>query len=134
MYQYYIRELECPTNINYPQTIRNESILLSNDGLYKTYKSELYKYKLNCKSSEEVLIDNYILLVNNINWKRTKTNNIPFLHEQLRNITYHEYIIHPKVRFIIEKREKKMIDFYFQSNENTSIIQNEIASFLSHVK
>ena len=137
MFQYYIKEL---TDINpqrlankYPHITREESIIFSNDGMYKIYKNKIYKYKLTSANSQSIpqFINNYTLLINKNHWKREITYNIPFVNEGIQHIIFIEYTIHPKLKFIIEKMGPKIIDFYFQSNENHNIIKNEMASFLS---
>ena len=142
MFYYYIKELvNIDTNIIknlYPTLIREESLILSKDGIYKTYNNKIYKYKLISNNSERIpqFIDNYTLLVNRNNWKREIIYNIPFIHQKIQNLKCIEYKIHPKLKFIIEKIDNNVVDFYFQSNEHydNSIIKVEIASFLSQLK
>lgn len=142
MYKYYIEQLiNINTNILdnlYSNTKRDEKIIISKKGMYKIYKDKLYKYKLYINNSTIIynFLEQYTLLLNQEHWKRVDIlYNIPFIHHILSmNIT--EYIIHPKVKFIVEKRNGMINDYYFLSSENhdSFIIKQEIGSFLSQLK
>ena len=142
MYYYYIKEFLSDDLWRvigkYPQTTITKKIIVSNDGLYKIYNNNIYKYKLVTTNSEIVseFIGKYTLLVNQIIWKKEITYKIPFIQQGIQNITFVEYNIHPKIKFIIEKMDNEIIDFYFQSNISYQdhIIKNELTTFLSLLK
>ena len=140
MFHYYIKELSyIDTNRipdKYQSIVRIEPTIFSNDGKYKAYNNKIYKYKLVSTHSETIsqFIDDYTLLVNKNHWKREITYNIPIINQGTLHIYFIEYKIHPKLKFIIEKVDNSIYDFYFQSTEHYDDIKNEISSFLSFLK
>ena len=142
MFHYYIREFSSndiwKVVDKYPHTIKEKKIIVSKDGMYKIHNDNMYRYKListNCDSVSE-FVGKYTLLVNQFVWKKEIIYKIPFLQQGIQYITFDEYIIHPKIKFIIEKMNNKIIDFYFKSNlsYHTHIMKEELTSFLSLLK
>jgi len=130
-YKYYIEEINI-NNIPYKSISEmkennfhshiNENILLSDDGLYKYYKTDLYKHII---SSPEInCIDNYLnkfsLIYSKNNWYKIKNiiPNIPFNHSYL-NIDKHIFKISPKstTSLNIEYLDQSVHDIYFLSTE-----------------
>ena len=85
-------------------------------------------------NSFEKQIGSYILYINEYQWKKEKTYHIPFDYLGMRDITFIEYIIDTKVKFIIEEFNKKRLDFYFESYELSDNVYDHIVSFLSSIK
>ena len=140
MYYYHIKEfnisdLDNLNNISYSYTKQNETILLSKMGLYKMYNDNIYKCKLNNIDSCITSVNEYVIMVSQINWKREINYQIPF---DVKKIIIEKtiYNINKKLSFIIERIDKKINDFYFISKEHfiNHMIKDEISSFLSQLK
>lgn len=140
MVQYYIKELShidtSRISNKFSHISRIEPTIFSKDGKYKVYNNKIYKYKLVSTHSEIIpqFIDNYTLLTNKNHWKREITYNLPFINQGILYISFVEYNIHPKLKFIVEKIEDNIHDFYFQSKEHYDNIKSDISSFLSFLK
>jgi len=140
MFHYYIKELSYidthRISNKFSHISRIEPTIFSNDGKYKVYNNKIYKYKLVSTNSEIIsqFIDKYTLLVNKNHWKREITYNLPFMNQGILYINFVEYDIHPKLKFIVEKIDDTIHDFYFQSKEPYDNIKSEMSSFLSFLK
>ena len=134
MFRIYTDFFPRSTLVNYSPSQHTETIIFSKNGKYIIYKDELYKNKLVNITSFEKQMGSYILYINEYQWKKEKTHHIPFDYLGMRDITFIEYIIDAKVKFIIEEINKKMVDFYFESYELSDNVCDQIVSFLSSIK
>ena len=117
---------------------KKEDILLTNDGLYKYIKNDLYCFKINNNNNESV-INNYISNINIIKtdnlWKKIfLSNQLPYEHFKMGITTYTFFPYDKKVfKFIIEIYENDKIDYYFETNEDDEksfFFKESISSFL----
>jgi len=117
---------------------KKEHILLTNDGLYKYIKNDLYCFKINNNNNESI-INNYISNINIIKtdnlWKKIfLSNQLPFEHFKMSITTYTFFPYDKKeFKFIIELYENDKIDYYFETNENDEksfFLKESISSFL----
>ncbi len=117
---------------------KKEDILLTNNGLYKYIKNNLYCFKINTNDNETV-INNYI---NNINiiktdnlWKKIFiSNQLPYEHFKMGITTYIFFPYDKKeFKFIIELYQNDKVDYYFETNEDDEksfFLKENISSFL----
>ena len=115
----------------------DENWILTNEGLYKYVKNNLFKYKLDLtiEDTPEKYGD---IMVRNMHWKKYSEEwNIPLSHDIVK-IKKVEYKLHEKslTSFIIEYLENKIHDYYFESRENIDnySLKEDINSFLSMLK
>ena len=134
--KYYISELE---NIDIDKltnsTVHNQRRILAKDGLYKTVKGDVYKFKL--IDDGIVVFKNYIndytLIQSKHYWKKyRKTNHIPY-HGIIQDIEYLKYGSTFSTLFVVEKIDGEIVDFYFESKEDPQhiLFKRDISSFLS---
>lgn len=111
--------------------------LLTDEGLYKMNGDDLWLYKLMDNGSFAInnYIENYTLAGSNHYWKKTKKSYRIPIHNKIQTIVVEIYKHSPKsnTKFIIEKNNNKIIDFFFESKENPDnlSLKEDIASFLS---
>ena len=122
--------------IPYRKEIKKEKWILSNEGFYKYFKGDLWKFKI--KFNDNPIIKNDILISSNFHWnKNNKSYNIPILHE-IVDVEIIKYKLHPKSStvFIIEQLNDKINDYYFISNKNIDdySLKEDINSFLLILK
>ena len=122
--------------IPYRKEIKKEKWILSSEGLYKHFKSDLWKFKI--KFNDNPIIKNDSLISSNFHWDKTNISyNIPILHE-IVDIEIIKYKLHSKSStvFIIEQLNDAINDYYFISNKNIDdySLQEDINSFLLMLK
>lgn len=115
----------------------DENWILTNEGLYKYVKNNLFKYKLDLtiEDTPEKYGD---IMVRNMSWKKYSEEwNIPLSHDIVK-IKKVKYKVHEKssTAFIIEYMENEIHDYYFESVENIDnySLKEDINSFLSMLK
>lgn len=118
--------------------IIKEKQILTQEGIYKYLKNQLFKFKLvlcnkNCEPPVKKVIQS-----SNFQWvKYDNVYNIPVLHTII-DIDIEKYKLNPKssTTFIIEKMDGMINDYYFESNEqlDNHSFKEDINSFLSLVK
>ena len=136
--RYYVLELK---NIRedalkkYNSTINKTKKIITNDSIIKEYKNELYRYKL-IDNHKDKIIKNYIndwtLAATDFYEKRIeKIFHIPF-ENTLIELDIKKYFIGPKTNFVIEKKDGRLQDFYFESKDDADSfsLREDIGSFL----
>ena len=115
-----------------------EKILLTDYGLFKYIKDDLYCFKLSnlCETANlNNYIDNINLIKTNDLWKKTLlTNKIPYNNAELTQTTY-TFLPYEKkdFKFIIEMYDNGKIDYFFETyekDENNFFLKENIESFL----
>ena len=124
------------------QTIQEQQIL-TQEGLFKYIKNQLFKFKLTLKenideNSASCIINKSTILLSNFQWEKyDDMYNIPVIHNII-NIKIDKYKLHPKSStiFFIETVNGDINDYYFDSRENIDnyFLQEDINSFLSLIK
>jgi len=119
----YIKELKTISEIkNYDCSVKEETLILSKYGLQKISKNDLYLYKIsNNLETANFKIDKYNFL------------RIPYEYDIIKMQKF-EYLINTKLKFIIEKINNNINDFYFVSHGEPFLFKNNISSFLSQLK
>lgn len=105
----------------------NITKILSKRGWMKVENDEIYLYKL----GEDESYQQSKLFITKNNWRKMKFPelSIPFENHILKiNVT--EYNFYDNLKFIIEKVNDKIYDYYFKTNK----INKEIISFLLNLK
>ena len=117
----------------------NKKIFLGFNGFYEYINNVLFKFKINTGD------DGKIEKINNTNIYCTKkgiikfesVNQIPYEHE-MKNIQKNIYKTsdNSKNKFVVELIDKKVCDYYFESNEEfeNKSLQEDIITFLSKLK
>ena len=142
--KHYLAELHILPYINSKDLHKKESvrkIILCEDGEYRLIKKQLYKHKFYNEipdSTTHKYIDHYTLQSSeNKLIQCEQTFRIPYEHI-LFAITRIEYTLHPQSQtlFVIEKIDKKMTDFYFESPHDSmhQSLKEDIISLLSYLK
>jgi len=132
----YIKELKTIPEIkNYDCSVKEETLILSKYGLQKISKNDLYLYKIsNNLETANFKIDKYNFLINKNPWiKKCKFLRIPYEYDIIKMQKF-EYLINTKLKFIIEKINNNINDFYFVSHGEPFLFKNNISSFLSQLK
>ncbi len=121
------------------QTIYTDSLLLTKHGFYKYIGDELYKYKISMDKKEDIVLKKYIqnidFIINRNQWiKKDKEFRLP-TESVVVYLETHVFLLSSKskTKFIIEKLEDNILDYYFTSKENPDhhSLKEDIASFLS---
>ena len=123
----------------YHFSVRKEQRLLTSYGYYKYIKDELYKFKICMDEDNSFCKKKYI---NNIDFKITKKHWIKVEKEYslpidnaILPLEIYIFSPHPKskTKFIIEKWDGKVHDYYFTSKEefDNHSLKEDITSFLS---
>lgn len=115
-----------------------EKILLTDSGLFKYIKNDLYCFKLS-NLCETAILNNYIDNINIIKtnnlWKKTLiTYQIPYDNIELTQTTY-TFLPYEKkdFKFIIEMYDNGKIDYFFETyekDENNFFLKENIETFL----
>ena len=117
----------------------NKKIFLGFNGFYEYINNVLFKFKINTGD------DDKIEKINNTNIYCTKkgiikfesVNQIPYEHET-KHIQKNIYKTSndSKNKFVVELIDKKVCDYYFESNEEfeNKSLQEDIITFLSKLK
>ena len=136
--RYYVLELKNireDTLKKYNSTINKTKKIITNDSIIKEYKNELYRYKL-IDNHKDKIIKNYIndwtLAATDFYEKRIeKIFHIPF-ENTLIELDIKKYFIGPKTNFVIEKKDGRLQDFYFESKDDADSfsLREDIGSFL----
>jgi len=139
----YLEELTLPSvnDKNLYKEIENNKIILSSDGEYRIINNNLYKYCIGKDKKDEIFpnyLEKYTLLASGSEFiRRELSSHIPYEHI-IQEIQLHKYKLHPKSQtiFIIEKRDNKIIDFYFESPHEAldPSLKEDITSLLSYLK
>jgi len=117
----------------------NNKIMLTNNGMYKYYKNELYLYKFNFKEKTKILdnyFKNYNLILTPDKWiKIDKSYNLPITHEIL-DVTTLTFTLRKNapVKFVCEYINNEINDYFFIIPENFEMdphIKEDICSFLN---
>jgi len=136
----YYTDKNMPSNWSYKlanlmEKKTEEQWILTQEGLYKYVNNILHKFKL-WLSDEE--IEDGDIKPSNMKWTKFDTlYNIPTIHKVI-DMNISTYKLHPKsiTTFIVEEKDGKVIDYYFESNEliDNHSLNEDINSFLSLVK
>jgi len=142
--RYYIpvdlRKVNIRALSNLARTTDSGTLLLGENGLYRSQKGGLYQFKI--FSGKTTLINNYLgdldLICDDVRWKKvTSSYQIPFLHHTVKVETHH-YRLAPKsnTALVIEEANGKISDLYFESREghDNHFVKEDIRSFLSLLK
>ena len=137
--RYYILELKKFKHLEKYESVSTEKKkAVKGNSIIKEYKNELYRYKL-IDNHKDATIKNYIgnftLVTTDFFEKRIeKVFQIPFDSTVIEYIE-EKYFIGPSTLFIIEKKNRSILDYYFQSKEepDSFSLKEDISSFLSHV-
>ena len=136
--RYYVLELK---NIRedalkkYNSTINKTKKIITKDSIIKEYKNELYRYKLIDKHKDKIIkyyINDWTLAATDFYEKRIeKIFHIPF-ENTLIELDIKKYFIGPKTNFVIEKKDGRLQDFYFESKDDADSfsLREDIGSFL----
>ena len=135
----YYTQTKLPSNTlylckKYLNESNSEKWILTCEGLFKYVNNNLHKFKL-WLSEDDLLTNNSTIKSSNLRWIQMDTvYKIPTQHAII-NITKQTYKLHPKsnTSFIIELKEDKIQDYYFESKENLEnhSLKEDINSFLS---
>ena len=120
----------------------NEEMLLTEFGIYKYFKNELYCFKLNSDENSTILnkyVNNFTIVKTPDLWKRIFMEyRLPYEHFKMK-LT--KYIFLPfekkEFKFVIEIYENNKIDYYFETyetDENNFFLKENIGSFLKNLK
>ena len=121
------------------QMIYKDSLLLTNHGFYKYVGDDLYKYKISTDKKEDTVRKKYIqnidFIINRNQWiKKEKEYRLP-TESVVVYLESHIFLLSPqsKTKFVIEKLEGNILDYYFTNKENADhhSLKEDIASFLS---
>ena len=136
--RYYVLELKNireDTLKKYNSTINKTKKIITNDSIIKEYKNELYRYKL-IDNHKDKIIKNYIndwtLAATDFYEKKIeKIFHIPF-ENTLIELDIKKYFIGPKTNLVIEKKDDRLQDFYFESkyDADSFSLREDIGSFL----
>ena len=115
-----------------------EKILLTDSGLFKYIKNDLYCFKLSnwCETANlNNYIDNINLIKTNDLWKKTLiTYQIPYNNIEMTQTTYTVLPYEKKdFKFIIEMYDNGKIDYFFETyekDENNFFLKENIETFL----
>ena len=137
--RYYILELKNFKHLEKYESVSTEKKkAVKGNSIIKEYKNELYRYKLIDNHKDATIknyIDNFTLVTTDFFEKRIeKVFQIPFDSTVIEYIE-EKYFIGPSTLFIIEKKNRSILDYYFQSKEepDSFSLKEDISSFLSHV-
>jgi|UniRef100_A0A6C0BZE2 hypothetical protein len=118
----------------YQKKTKEETILLSYDGLYKyDSNNDLYKYKARGNKSTSFNADKYKIIETNTFWKKYDISlKIPFVFKKM-NIKIFDFYIDKDIIFRVEKINKQISDYYFISDYSIDdyFLKDGIISFLS---
>lgn len=128
----------CSKLSRYQKTIKNDQLLLTNHGFYKYINDDLYKFKMHFEKDSTSIKKKYI---NDIDFKITNNKWIKIdkeysLPRDNAIIKSNMYIFSPrpksKTKFIVEKINGGIHDYYFTSNEDfdNHSLKEDITSFL----
>ena len=140
----YLKELPFSSGWNlkpFHKSTSKETIILSNDGIYKIIHDKLSKYKIiptNNPFDIKNYINNYTLVSGDFEYKKqTPPTYIPYNHAVLQT-QIEKYRLHPKspTAFVIIHYENNKKDFYFETpySPYDSSLREDILSFLSYLK
>jgi hypothetical protein len=117
---------------------KTEKILLTDSGLFKYIKNDLFCFKVS-NLCETAILNNYIGNINIIKtnnlWKKTLiTYQIPYNNIELTQTTY-TFLPYEKkdFKFIIEMYDNGKIDYFFETyekDENNFFLKENIETFL----
>jgi len=112
-----------------------EKWILTQEGIYKYFKNQLFKFKLAFCDDDKLQTGDVVS--SNFKWvKYDNAYNIPVLYTII-DVDTEKYKLHPKssTTFIIEKMDGGINDYYFESNEQIDnySLKEDINSFLSLV-
>lgn len=114
-------------------------IALTDSGLYKNIKEELYLFKFNFKEKSKIIenyIDNNPFVLTPNKWiKIDKRYRLPIIHKviELETLTYTIRKDAP-VKFVCEYQDNNINDYYFivpEDFEMDLLVKEDICSFLS---
>ena len=116
-------------------------LILTDSGIIHLNGDKMYDYKLTI-TPKAMTIENYIdnnnlIISGHTMTKKSQIMQIPIHYKSI--IVYQKrYKLHEKSKtsFFIEKIDKKVRDFYFESsyNHDNKFLKKDIISFLSHFK
>ena len=142
--KHYIQELTIHNGSNLKKLLEKTetfTLFICPDGQYQMVKNKLYKYIF--PSVKTTRIENYIqdytLLSSEIEILDTSEEicRLPYEHVS-KEIKKSIFTFHPKSQtsFVIEKCERKIIDFYFESlhKSHQKTLKEDISSLLSYLK
>lgn len=121
------------------QTIHKDTLFLTNHGFYKYVGDTLYKYKISIHEKEDIIQKKYIhnidFIINHNQWiKQEEEYHIP-IESTAINLERYIFLLSAgsNTKFVIEKHEDTISDYYFISKENMDhhSLKEDIGSFLS---
>ena len=139
MKKYYIGELNLNKikNLKHKCIIYSDHLILTNTHLIKIDKDMYVKYIFTEKEPtiKNNFLENKDLFIDHSYFKKCGiTNQIPHNHKKIE-VYYYKYQINKqnKIYFVKEFVDKKLIDYYFLSDENIDIVENSIITFLQQL-
>ena len=139
MKKYYIDQLDLNKikNLKYKSIIYSEHLILTNTHLIKIDKDVYVKYIFIEKEPtiKNKFLENKDLFIDHSYFKKCGIiNQIPYNHKKLE-VYYCKYQINEKnkIYFVKEIIDKKLMDYYFLSDENNDIVENSIITFLQQL-
>jgi hypothetical protein len=110
------------------------TILYSDEGIFTATDNVLKKHVINDEKIEECSFNGNIYFIDKSTTQYKSVNKIPFNHKSYKK-TIVSYSIEPKskLKFIIEISDSKIVDMYFETNEdiNNPLIIKDITMLVS---
>jgi hypothetical protein len=139
MKKYYIEQLDLNKikNLKYKSIMYSEHLILTNTHLIKIDKDVYVKYIFIEKEPtiKNNFLENKDLFIDHSYFKKCEIiKQIPYNHKKLE-VYYCKYQINEKnkIYFVKEIIDKKLIDYYFLSDENNDIVENSMITFLQQL-
>jgi|TARA_R110001599_G_scaffold182205_2_gene375186 hypothetical protein len=133
----YIDGFNLPSITHIKPINTKEISFLSYFGKYKIFQNKIYLFKLE-KSNEEYIsnfINNINIIVSNETWKKSSEKfHLPHSCIPIE-INKEVYKLDDKLKFIVERNDNKVIDYYLDSSYplDDFCLKNEIISFLNRL-
>lgn len=121
--------------------INNETIMLTDNGMLKNIKGQMFIYKFNFKEKITMLkkyLDNKDYILTYDKWLKVEERyNMPFKHKiiNIKKIIFETHK-NSQVKFVFEIKDNKIHDYYFtfpENEENDPLIKEEINTFLERI-
>ncbi len=110
------------------------TVLYSDEGIFTASENGLKKHIINDQIIEECSFNGNIYFIDKSTTQYKSVNKIPFNHKPYKK-TIVSYSIEPKskLKFIIEIFDNKIVDMYFETNEdiNNPLIIKDITTLVS---
>ncbi len=142
--RYYLSNLpipQIPLKTSLLTSDKTMQLILTDSGIIHLNGDKMYDYKLVITPNATTIdnyIDNYDLIMSGYTMtQKSQITQVPIHHKTII-ISQKQYKLHDKSKtsFFIEKIDRKVRDFYFESsyNHDNKFLKKDILSFLSHFK